>query len=46
MTQVFQQSITEKQDTAVFPIHEYWRDIGQPDDLEQAQFDMNVGKSK
>ena len=30
----------------LFPIHEYWRDIGQPGDLEEAVADHSVGEAK
>ncbi len=43
MTTVFNKLIEEKQKTAVFPIREYWIDIGQLDDFKRAnnEFDEN-----
>ncbi len=43
MTTVFNRLIEEKQKTAVFPIREYWMDIGQLDDFKKAnhEFDEN-----
>ena len=29
-----------------FPVHEYWRDIGQPEDYERVQQDSNDGLLK
>lgn len=46
MTQVFEQAIDHGRETSVFPIHEYWLDIGQPDDLKQAQSDFTNGVGK
>jgi dTDP-glucose pyrophosphorylase len=43
MTQVFEQAIAEQNETAVFPIHEYWLDIGRIDDLERAKSDFKAG---
>jgi dTDP-glucose pyrophosphorylase len=43
MTQVFESAIATDLETAVFPIHEYWLDIGRIDDLEQAKSDFNNG---
>lgn len=36
MTQLFEGLIKQKQKTAVFPIREYWLDIGRLEDLERA----------
>lgn len=44
MTQVFEQVMTENNQTAVFPIHEYWLDIGRIDDLERAKSDFNASR--
>ena len=46
MTQLFETVIAEDRTTAVFPIHEYWLDIGRFDDLEQAQVDYRNGAHK
>lgn len=46
MTQVFEQTIAKGEETAAFPIHEYWLDIGRMDDLEQAKSDFNTGRFK
>jgi NDP-sugar pyrophosphorylase family protein len=27
-----------------FPVHEYWMDIGAPDDYQQAQLDVSAGE--
>lgn len=37
MTELIQSSIQTKKTVTVFPIHEYWTDIGSPFDLEQAR---------
>lgn len=39
MPDVFKELIQQKQETAVFPIHEYWLDIGRVDDFERADLD-------
>lgn len=36
MPDVFRELINRKNETAVFPIHEYWLDIGRMDDFERA----------
>jgi len=46
MTQVFEQVMTENNETAVFPIHEYWLDIGRIDDLDRAKSDFNAGRDR
>lgn len=43
MTQVFERVIANGNETAVFPIHEYWLDIGRLDDLERAKSDFKAG---
>lgn len=45
MPDLFQELISSKQTTSVFPIHEYWMDIGRFDDLDRAidDFDHNFG---
>lgn len=42
MTNVFDELILANKETAVFPIHEYWLDIGRIDDLERAKSDMST----
>lgn len=37
MTDLISKLITAEQTVAVFPIHEYWTDIGDPHDLERAR---------
>jgi dTDP-glucose pyrophosphorylase len=39
MPNVFKELISLKHETAVFPIHEYWLDIGRMDDFERADLD-------
>ncbi|MBT3765527.1 MAG: CBS domain-containing protein [Rhodospirillales bacterium] len=39
MTELFETVISTDKNTAVFPIHEYWLDIGRTDDLERANID-------
>ena len=43
MTDVIQRLVAEEQRVVSFPIHEYWLDIGQPDDYQQAQQDVASG---
>jgi len=44
MTDIIAACIANQLPVAVFPIHEYWTDIGTPDDLEKAQaFFSKVG---
>jgi NDP-sugar pyrophosphorylase family protein len=40
MPDLFKKLITEQRETAVFPIREYWLDIGRMDDFEQAEVDF------
>jgi dTDP-glucose pyrophosphorylase len=37
MTQLIECCLAHRQLVAVFPLHEYWSDIGTPDDLERAR---------
>lgn len=37
MTDLIEQCIQNKKEVAVFPIHEYWTDIGTPADLQKAR---------
>lgn len=41
MPDLFQRIISNKQQTTVFPIREYWLDIGHVDDFEKAQKDYS-----
>ena len=34
--------LSEKMNVSVFPIHEYWIDIGRKDDLRKAEIDHQV----
>lgn len=40
MTDLFDGLIEEREPTAVFPIHEYWLDIGQIEDLHRANIEI------
>ena len=40
MPTFFEKLIIQKKETIVFPIHEYWLDIGRIDDLERANTDV------
>jgi dTDP-glucose pyrophosphorylase/predicted transcriptional regulator len=42
MTTLFERVIGAEHATAVFPIHEYWLDVGRIDDLEKANGDFNT----
>jgi len=44
MTQLIQSLIDAGRTVVSFPIHEYWLDIGQPVDYEQAQADYRDGR--
>jgi len=37
MPQLFEQIAEKGEKSVIYPIHEYWKDIGSPDDLEQAR---------
>ncbi|MCJ7603674.1 MAG: nucleotidyltransferase family protein [Desulfobulbaceae bacterium] len=41
MPNLFEKIISEKKEAAVFPIREYWLDIGRMSDFEQAQTDFS-----
>ena len=41
MPDLFRTLIEQGEDTAVFPIREYWMDIGQMDDYQQANEDAH-----
>jgi NDP-sugar pyrophosphorylase family protein len=40
MTELFESAIGANKNTTVFPIHEYWLDVGRIDDLERANNDF------
>ncbi|GIX15980.1 MAG: alcohol dehydrogenase [Rhodothalassiaceae bacterium] len=42
MPELLQQLIDEGEKLAVFPIHEYWHDIGRPEDFAKAQVDFKA----
>lgn len=39
MTDIIEHALAQGEVVQTFPIHEYWRDIGRPDDLQQASAD-------
>ncbi|MFH1070334.1 MAG: nucleotidyltransferase family protein [Candidatus Glassbacteria bacterium] len=41
MPELFDRILAAGYETAVFPLHEYWMDIGRPDDLEKANDDSS-----
>lgn len=41
MPSLFNQLVTQEKNTAVFPIREYWLDIGRIDDFERAKVDFD-----
>lgn len=41
MPSLFDKLVTQKRETAVFPIREYWLDIGRMDDFERAQLEFS-----
>lgn len=41
MPSMFTQLIENKQKTAAYPVHEYWMDVGQPNDFTQADEEYN-----
>lgn len=40
MTDLIDACLANSESVAVFPVHEYWNDIGTPDDLERARADF------
>ncbi|MCH8923493.1 MAG: nucleotidyltransferase family protein, partial [Planctomycetes bacterium] len=44
MTDLIQRLVAEGKTVVSFPIHEYWLDIGQPDDYQRAQQDVASGQ--
>jgi dTDP-glucose pyrophosphorylase len=45
MTSVIEQTIASGATVSVFPLHEYWTDIGNPHDLERAQRDFGAANA-
>lgn len=43
MTDIINVCLTREMPVAVFPVHEYWSDIGTPDDLEKARIFFSNG---
>ena len=41
MPTVLNQIVDEGEKVTMFPIHEYWIDVGSIQDFERAQFDVN-----
>jgi ADP-glucose pyrophosphorylase len=41
MPQLLEQKMRESGKISMFPVHEYWQDIGQIDQLNQAQRDVS-----
>ena len=41
MTTLFDKIIAAEMNTSVFPIHEYWMDVGQIDDYRRARLEFN-----
>ena len=41
MPQLLEQKIRESGKVSMFPVHEYWLDIGQIDEFDQAQSDVS-----
>jgi dTDP-glucose pyrophosphorylase len=44
MPDLLGQAIAAKLQVGLFPIHEYWMDVGRPDDIQQAEIDLKQGK--
>ncbi len=44
MTDLMNRLLAEGRAISAFPVREYWRDIGEPSDYQQAQEDMATGK--
>lgn len=42
MPTLLEQQMHDDKDVMMFPIHEYWLDIGQKDDFDQAQLDIHT----
>lgn len=45
MPDLAERLVKEGRDVSVFPIHEYWLDIGRPDDFVQAQADSGASRT-
>jgi len=43
MTDFIEQCLLDKENVSVFPVHEYWTDIGTPNDLEKARKMSKLG---
>ena len=43
MTTLFERAVGEGRTVSVFPLQEYWIDIGRMEDLERARADFNMG---
>lgn len=43
MTELAERLIKAERDVSMFPIHEYWLDVGRPDDFLRAQEELGVG---
>lgn len=46
MTDLIQRLLDAGRPVASFPVHEYWIDIGRPDDYQQAQADLLAGRRR
>ena len=45
MPDLIEKCLQENKTVAVFPVHEYWTDIGTPEDLNKAREDfLNIAK--
>lgn len=44
MTDLMEHLLAERHGVAAFPLYEYWLDIGQPSDYEQANADLRAGR--
>ena len=42
MPDLLEELMINKKEVSVFPLHEYWLDIGQMDDFERAQSDYII----
>ncbi len=45
MPEIFEKLVLKQLEVKIFPIHEYWLDIGRIDDLERAKSDMNANRN-
>ena len=44
MPDLLRNALEANLEVGLFPIHEYWMDLGLPDDINKAQLDANVWK--